>query len=53
MSALREALGEDIFEIFSEEVTEISENLERFTRNGTRREPIAKLWWKFAVLFTP
>ncbi len=54
MSALREALGEDIFEIFSEEVTEISENLEtlypQWDKARTNREALVEIRRAFHTL---
>jgi chemosensory pili system protein ChpA (sensor histidine kinase/response regulator) len=54
ISALREALGEDIFEIFSEEVTEISENLEtlypQWDKARTNRDTLVEIRRAFHTL---
>ncbi|UJS25423.1 response regulator [Thiothrix winogradskyi] len=54
MSALREALGEDIFEIFSEEVTEISETLQtlypQWDKARTQRETLVEIRRAFHTL---
>jgi len=54
VSALREALGEDIFEIFSEEVTEISENLQtlypQWDKARTNRETLVEIRRAFHTL---